>query len=69
MSHGAGIYFPDFLSLQALHVAHFDRISTVHSPGYAVAADKGTLSKGKPLMYLFNGQRTRHNLYPIRCAR
>jgi hypothetical protein len=34
-------------------------ISTVlapcNSPGYAVAADKGTLSKGKPLMYLFKG--------------
>jgi hypothetical protein len=29
VSHGAGIYFPDFLSLQAVHVADFDRISTV----------------------------------------
>jgi hypothetical protein len=31
LSHGAGIYFPDFLSLQALHVPDFDRISTVQS--------------------------------------
>ena len=29
MSHGAGIYLPVFLSLQAAHVADFDRISTV----------------------------------------
>jgi len=29
MSHGAGIYFSDFLSLQAVHVADFNRISTV----------------------------------------
>ena len=29
MSHGSGIYFPVFLSLQAAHVADFDRISTV----------------------------------------
>jgi len=29
MSHGAGIYFADFLSLQAVHVADFDRIGTV----------------------------------------
>jgi hypothetical protein len=29
MSHGAGIYFPVFLSFQAVHVADFDHNSTV----------------------------------------
>jgi hypothetical protein len=29
MSHGAGIYLPAFLSLQAVHVVDFDRTSTV----------------------------------------
>ena|SRR6267154_2530454 len=66
MSHGAGIYFPDFLSLQAVHVADFNRISTVQfSRLRSSSGQRYTFERNAPI-YLFKEQRTRHNLYPIR---
>ena len=66
MSHGAGIYFPDFLSLQAVHVADFDRISTVQFSRLRSSSGQRYTFERKAPNVLVQGQRTRHNLYPIR---
>ena len=66
MSHGARIYFPVFLSLQAAHVADFDRISTVQFTMLRSGRGQRCTFERKTSDVLFKRQRKRHNLYPIR---